>query len=373
MAYCYPEYAWQGSKYLQLHQTVAERTITMANNMDIAIFCGPYTGKSYLSVIGRTGSKDTAQVFLGIDPATNKVSYKRKYMVYDTLTVDSTKAPQNASKTGGWVNENNIKVSDNQYAVKKRSTSTGYLFGTKILNYKPNSAYDDTAGHPLNWLVKGISVTVEGHIDTSVTASHIVTIYLCLNGSIIGSPKNINLKYFNDTTVVAGSDTDSWSASLTYANVKDTTFGVAIYRDSSVSSYGWDSLYIDQIQLEAYVVATNRGTYTSGSWTDTATTSCYTAYFTDYHKLEIAVINDSSRLIVDGKYLCKFPFGWFKYLSIGNEGNNGRAFFDCLVIRKYLSAQPHFYITRSPEDILGSEIISANYARRLKILDLIGE
>jgi hypothetical protein len=159
-----------------------------------------------------------------------------------TGTVSST------TGSSGWTNPNNIFTSNNVYAVSascSTNVTTGYIF-----------ALGNGFSIPTGATVDGLEISIEAKNGVAGAGFRVRNnssdIFLRNGGADISpaSPSGVsNASWFGttDTTIVMGSATASWSASLTPTIVNDASFGVrlrAINLNASAQTFSIDRILI---------------------------------------------------------------------------------------------------------------------------------
>ena len=115
-----------------------------------------------------------------------------------------------------WTNPNSILHDDGNYASVSASPASGQLYVTEFVFNLPSTAIPQV-----------YEVALKGWSDSNTQ----VSVSLVLNGALIGTPRTATLPSSN-STITLGSLLDGWGVSLTYSQINDPSFGLAI----SVSS-----------------------------------------------------------------------------------------------------------------------------------------
>jgi predicted CxxxxCH...CXXCH cytochrome family protein len=120
-----------------------------------------------------------------------------------------------------WTTPANVTVCGNAYAIFN-GTTQNYLFATQF-GYTTSDVPDGAT-------VTGIAVVIEGNGTSATAAQRQIRVALTKTGAaVVGTPKTgITLNQTSDTQIVIGGTTDLWGTTLTPAEVRATTFGVAI-------------------------------------------------------------------------------------------------------------------------------------------------
>jgi predicted CxxxxCH...CXXCH cytochrome family protein len=144
----------------------------------------------------------------------------------------------------GWTTPTNVAAADSVYAVFNTTTQT-YLYATQF-GYLTTDVPDTAT-------VKGIAVVIHGNAASATAAQRQVRVALTQNGAaVVGTPKTaIELNQTTDTEVVVGGVTDLWGTTWTPAQIRATTFGVAISDNDTTAG----AINIDQIKVVVFTDA----------------------------------------------------------------------------------------------------------------------
>lgn len=166
------------------------------------------------------------------------------------MSVTGWKFPQTAANvsragsTDAWTYESRIQADDTSYApcTPDYNSYSDWLFGS-------NFGFT-TSDIPAGSTIDGIELEIGAYTQRS-SAARDDALYLRLSGSNTGNDKASATSYSSSmATRTYGGATDTWGATLSAANVIDTTFGIAlsIYRTDSRSF----DMYMDYFKIRIY-------------------------------------------------------------------------------------------------------------------------
>lgn len=180
-----------------------------------------------------------------------------------------TMANDSSIGTVPWIDENNAKASDNNYAYTSRQVSTYYTYYLKATNF--------SFSIPTGTTINGILVKIERKSAPGITTQDYAVKIVKSNGSI-GSENKANLGTnwpTSDAYTDYGGDNDLWSENWTASDINNANFGVVLQAVSSgCDPPGCYGPYVDHIRVTVYY-SENTCTYGgSGDWIVNASDNC---------------------------------------------------------------------------------------------------
>ena len=162
---------------------------------------------------------------------------------YQPIGIEATgpNAPNAAvteSSPIAWVNPTNILLNDGLFASASAYPATAQLYVTDFVFNLPSSS-----------IPKTFAVSLTGWSNSNVT----ISMNLLLGGLVIGSTRTATLTTGN-AIIAFGSLLDDWGVNLSYSQINDTSFGLAI---SASSEFPLAQAFLDYVTLKVGVTVKN--------------------------------------------------------------------------------------------------------------------
>jgi predicted CxxxxCH...CXXCH cytochrome family protein len=224
-----------------------------------------------------------------------------------------------------WTTPTNVYTSDNAYAVFNNITQS-YLYATGFgysLTDVPDSA-----------TITGIAVVIEGNGTSATAAERQIRVAVTKTGAaVVGTPKTgVQLNQTTDTEIVIGGIADLWGTTLTPAEVRAATFGVAISDNTPTAN----ALNIDTVKI---VVFTNTAPKMNSHSEHSSKTCdiCHNAVTTDGTTIADTTLHNNGAYNLLAKAPATFTYnfvaatgGTCSTVSCHGNANWGASDFDCV-------------------------------------------